>query len=96
MSYSFTLGDFADLVADADVELLSDFGGPEPGTSWVRYVASFAAARRGSIPPRPREESDIPDPYRKGRPAFIRMAREVEHVLPSVAAVLTGQVGMRA
>lgn len=98
MAYCFTLGDFADLVADLDSKLLSDIGTREQVAPWAAQVASLAAARRGSIPPRPREESDIPDPYRQGRAAFTRMAREVERVLPAVAAVLAAaprQVGSR-
>lgn len=98
MAYCFTLGDFSDLVADVDADLLAEFGDPEPGSTWAGHVAAFAAARRGTIPPRPREESDIPDPYGQGRPAFARMAREVERVLPAVSAVLTPthwQVGAR-
>ena len=51
MSYCFTLGDFAHLVADADAAELEEFGDPDPGASWVAHVAGFAASRRGMIAP---------------------------------------------
>ncbi|WP_374968445.1 low molecular weight phosphatase family protein [Terrabacter sp. BE26] len=91
MGYCFALSDFADLVADADAEVLAEFGDPELGGTWTAHVAGFAAERRGTIPPRPREESDIFDPYGQGRSAFARMAREVERALPAVTAVLSRQ-----
>lgn len=86
LAYTFTWGDFVDLVASLEPEAL---GETAPGRSWVSHVAATAAQRRGVVLPRPVQETDIPDPYRRGRAAFARMADSVEFGLPSIVAALT-------
>lgn len=86
LAYTFTWGDFVDLVAGLEPE---ELGEAAPGTSWVSHVAATAAERRGVILPGPVQQTDIPDPYRQGRTAFARMADSVEAGLPSIVAALT-------
>ena len=86
LAYTFTWGDFVDLIDGLDA---ADFGEAAPGESWVAHVATVAASRRGVVLPRPVEETDIPDPYRQDAKAFARMADSVEAGLPSIVAALT-------
>ncbi|MDN5797010.1 MAG: low molecular weight phosphatase family protein [Intrasporangium sp.] len=86
LRYCFTWADFADLVDGLDPDGL---GRPAPGQTWVSHVASLAAARRGTVPPRSKEQSDILDPYRLGSEEFSRMARQIEEDLPPIVAALS-------
>lgn len=86
LAYTFTWGDFVDLIDGLDA---ADLGEAVPGESWVSHVAALAASRRGVVLPRPIEETDIPDPYRQDTKAFATMADSVEAGLPSIVAALT-------
>ncbi|EWT06970.1 protein tyrosine phosphatase [Intrasporangium chromatireducens Q5-1] len=86
LRFAFTWGDFADLVADLHP---AGIGLPEAGESWVAHVASVAASRRGTVPPRPKKESDIIDPYRQDSQVFEAMAEAIENDLPAIVNILT-------
>lgn len=86
LAYTFTWGDFADLVAGLDTRRLAE---SSVGLSWVSRVAAEAAARRGVVLPRAKSQTDILDPYRQDSVAFTRMARRVEVGLSDIVAALT-------
>ena len=86
LRYCFTWADFADLVDGLDA---AGIGRPGPDQTWVAHVAAVAAARRGTIPPRSKEESDILDPYGRGPEKFYLMAEQIEKSLAPIVAVLT-------
>ena len=86
LRYCFTWTDFADLVHGLEP---AGYGRPGPDQTWVSHVAAVAAARRGTIPPRPREESDILDPYGRAPEEFYLMAEQIEEGLAPIVAVLT-------
>jgi protein-tyrosine phosphatase len=91
---TFTLGELADLLADTDLsavaaEARADASAASPGaTPWVTRVAEAARDRRGFVRARAAEESDIPDPYRRGPEAYALMGTAIEQVLPVVARAL--------
>lgn len=89
---TFTLGELADLVRDADLDGAA--AGPEVAaadrdTPWAAIVAEVARGRRGLNPARSAAESDIPDPYGRGSAAYDLMSTEIESQLPVVVAALT-------
>ena len=86
LRYCFTWADFADLVDGLDA---AGLGRPGPDQTWVAHVAAVAAARRGTIPPRSKEEADILDPYGRGPEKFYLMAEQIEKSLAPIVAVLT-------
>ena len=83
---TFTLGELADLVRDADLPTEADAA--PPGTPWAAVVADVARGRRGLHPARNADESDIYDPYRRGPEAYVRMSHEIEAEIGLVAAAL--------
>jgi len=89
---TFTLGELADLVRDAD--LAGAAADPQVSaaageTPWAAIVAGVARGRRGLHPARSAAESDIPDPYGRGSAAYDLMSTEIESQLPVVVAALT-------
>ena len=93
---TFTLGELADLVRDA--ELVGAAAAPELSaadhdTPWAAIVAEVARGRRGLHPARTAAESDIPDPYGRGSAAYDLMSTEIEAQLPVVVAALTPPAG---
>ena len=83
---TFTLGEFADLVRDADLASpASDIDADQP---WARRLAEIALRRRGLFRARPAEEADIPDPYQRGPAAYAIMASEIERALLVVGPAL--------
>jgi protein-tyrosine phosphatase len=83
---TFTLGELADLVRDAD--LASEAGSATDGTPWAAVVADVARGRRGLNPARTADESDIYDPYGRGPEAYDRMSHEIESQVHVVADAL--------
>jgi len=83
---TFTLGELADLVRDADLPAEATHTDPEQ--PWARRLAEIALHRRGLFRARPAEESDIPDPYTRGRDAYAIMASEIEKALLVVGPAL--------
>ena len=76
---TFTLGELADLLRDADLAAEAGAAGEtDPQQPWARLVAEIALRRRGLFRARPAEESDISDPYQRGSAAYDIMAREIE------------------
>ena len=73
---TFTLGELADLLRDADLE--AEAAQTDPDQPWARRLAEIARQRRGLFRARPPEESDIPDPYQRGHDAYAIMASEIE------------------
>jgi protein-tyrosine-phosphatase len=71
---TFTLGQFAESIADADVHL--------HGTDLI------AAARTNRVPPRP--TTDIADPHRRGDEAAARCAQQIDDLLTAVLPRLAG------
>ena len=89
---TFTLGELADLVRDADLVGATDAPDPsasDPDTPWAAVVAEVARGRRGLHQARTAAESDIPDPYGRGSAAYDLMSTEIEAQLPVVVAALT-------
>ncbi len=84
---TFAFRDFAFLVRGIGTDAPA---GLQEGADGLRELVRVAAARRGLVPPRPAEEVDIVDPYRRGRPVFEQMADEVMAALPHVARALSG------
>jgi protein-tyrosine phosphatase len=89
---TFTIGELADLVREAD--LVAAAAGHEASagdrdTPWAAIVAEVARGRRGLKPARTAAESDIPDPYGRGSAAYDLMSTEIESQLPVVVAALT-------
>jgi protein-tyrosine phosphatase len=82
LRYTFTLGDFSDLVRDVRL------GFPADGESWVSYVARQAYAARGNVPPRDREDSDIVDPYRRPEYVYDQMVSQIEREIGPVIDAL--------
>ena len=83
---TFTLGELADLVRDAD--LAAEASDTDPAQPWARRLAEMALRRRGLFRARPAEESDIPDPYQRGTAAYAIMASEIEKALLVVGPAL--------
>jgi protein-tyrosine phosphatase len=83
---TFTLGELADLLRDADV--VAEAAQTDPEQPWARRLAEIALHRRGLFRARPAEESDIPDPYQRGRDAYAAMANEIEKALLVVGPAL--------
>ncbi|TQM64009.1 arsenate reductase/protein-tyrosine-phosphatase family protein [Humibacillus xanthopallidus] len=83
---TFTLGELADLLRDAD--LVTEAAQTDPQLPWARRLAEIALHRRGLFRARPPEESDIPDPYQRGRDAYAIMANEIEKALLVVGPAL--------
>ncbi len=86
---TFTLGELADLVRDADLAHAPEVSAAEPETPWAAIVAEVARGRRGLNPARTAAESDISDPYGRGSAAYALMSTEIESQLPVVVAALT-------
>lgn len=86
LPYLFTLGDFSDLAAGAEITLT-----PLPEASRVAQVTRVVADRRGLVPPRDASDVDIVDPYRRHGQVFDAMAQGVLASLPPVLRLLTGQ-----
>ena len=87
---TFTLGELADLVRDADLAGAADAPSTaDRDTPWAAVVAEVARGRRGLNPARTAAESDIPDPYGRGSAAYDLMSNEIEAQLPVVVAALT-------
>ncbi len=83
---TFTLGEFVDLVRDADLaSAASDTDADQP---WARQLAEIALGRRGLFRARRAEEADIPDPYQRGTAAYAIMAGEIERALLVVGPAL--------
>jgi len=83
---TFTLGELADLVRDAD--LAAEASDTDPDEPWARRLAELALRRRGLFRARSAEESDIPDPYQRGTAAYAIMASEIEKALLVVGPAL--------
>ncbi|MCU1537403.1 MAG: hypothetical protein JWP82_1754 [Humibacillus sp.] len=83
---TFTLGELADLLRDAD--LVAEAADTDPDQPWARRLGEIALRRRGLFRVRPAAESDIPDPYQRGEDAYARMAREIETALLVVGPAL--------
>ncbi|MGO4660922.1 low molecular weight phosphatase family protein [Terrabacter sp. 2TAF16] len=93
---TFTLGELADLVRDADLAEAAaapDVSAADHDTPWAAIVAEVARGRRGLHPARTAAESDIPDPYGRGSAAYDLMSTEIEAQLPVVVAALTPPAG---
>jgi len=87
---TFTLGELADLVRDADLAgAAREVSAADHDTPWAAIVAEVARGRRGLQPARTAAESDIPDPYGRGSAAYDLMSTEIEAQLPVVVAALT-------
>lgn len=71
---TFTLGQFAEAIADADAHL--------SGTDLI------AAARTSRVPPR--STTDVADPYRRGDAAAARCAQQIDDYLTAVLPRLAG------
>jgi protein-tyrosine phosphatase len=84
----FTLGDFADLVEDA--QRPNAVATEADSRQWVRLVADKTAARRGLNPPLERYLADIVDPFRREDEVFATMARQILRSLPAVVRALAG------
>ncbi|MBC9821916.1 low molecular weight phosphatase family protein [Terrabacter sp. MAHUQ-38] len=92
---TFSLGELADLLRDADlgVEMAAleahDPTGPAASdASWAARLAALAWSRRGRSTIRQPEESDIPDPYGRGSAAYALMSHEIEAQIGVVAEAL--------
>lgn len=83
---TFTLGELADLVRDAD--LAAEARTAPAGMPWAAVVADLARGRRGLNPARTADESDIHDPYGRGPEAYDRMSHEIESQVGVVADAL--------
>ncbi|GAA2168206.1 protein-tyrosine-phosphatase [Humibacillus xanthopallidus] len=83
---TFTLGELADLLRDAD--LVTEAAQTDSELPWARRLGEIALHRRGLFRARPPEESDIPDPYQRGRDAYAIMASEIEKALLVVGPAL--------
>ena len=83
---TFTLGELADLLRDAD--LVAEAADTDLAQPWARRLTEIALRRRGLFRARPPEESDIPDPYQRGHDAYAIMASEIEKALLVVAPAL--------
>lgn len=83
---TFTLGELADLLRDAD--LVAEAADTDGELPWASRLAEIALRRRGLFRARPPEESDIPDPYQHGRDAYALMASEIEKALLVVGPAL--------
>ncbi|WP_404392283.1 low molecular weight phosphatase family protein [Humibacillus xanthopallidus] len=88
---TFTLGELADLVRDAD--LAAEAADTDPELPWARRLGEIALRRRGLFRARPAEESDIPDPYQRGTAAYATMASEIEKALLVVGPALRPPTG---
>ena len=86
---TFTLGELADLVRDADLAGSPEAAQAGPDTPWAAVVGEVARGRRGLHPARSADESDIPDPYGRSSAAYDLMSTEIESQLPLVVAALT-------
>ena len=92
---TFSLGELADLLRGADVEVemaaLEAHPPAGPGSSdasWAGRLAALAWSRRGRSTIRQPDESDIPDPYGRGSAAYALMSHEIEAQLGVVAEAL--------
>lgn len=86
---TFTLGELADLVRDADLAGSPEAAQAGPDTPWASVVGEVARGRRGLHPARSADESDIPDPYGRDAAAYDLMSTEIESQLPVVVDALT-------
>jgi protein-tyrosine phosphatase len=85
MRSCFTLGDFSDLVRDLPHE------SPAPDESWAAHVARLAHGARGVVPPRPSDEADIVDPYRRPDYFYDQMVSQIEREIgPIIDALIPG------
>lgn len=92
---TFSLGELADLLRDADVgvemaalEVHPPAGSGLSDASWAARLAALAWSRRGRSTIRQPDESDIPDPYGRGSAAYALMSHEIEAQLGVVAEAL--------
>ena len=88
---TFTLGELADLLRDAD--LVAEAADTDLAQPWARRLTEIALRRRGLFRARPAEESDIPDPYQRGAAAYDVMASEIEQALLVVGPALRPPIG---
>jgi protein-tyrosine phosphatase len=92
---TFSLGELADLLRDADLgaemaalEAQTPTGPGAPDASWAARLAALAWSRRGRSTIRQPEESDISDPYGRGSAAYVLMSHEIESQVRVVAEAL--------
>ncbi len=90
LNRTFTLGDLADLARGGQLAVAADELAAT-GQSRPAAVAAAAASLRGTVPPRSATDSDVVDPYRRGRGVYEQMARQIEADLAPVAAALVGR-----
>lgn len=90
LNRTFTLGDLADLARGGRLSATAD-ALAAAGENRPSAVAAAAASLRGTVPPRSAADSDVVDPYRRGRGVYEQMARQIEADLAPVAAALVGR-----
>lgn len=81
--HTFTLREFARLTAGLT---------PPPATDPAqrgRALVRAAAGRRGTLPPAPKDDDDVPDPYRQPLPAFRTTAQLIAAALAGPLDLLT-------